>query len=236
MRTAITILSVLTVALVVSSCRNDSSLSPAAQTQTEPKAESQVWPCIDRPQSEPGADTQMFRTVSRLGILPDIQNMTPQNAALATKTQSAVIVLMDFYGDPREPSIPSMADFSGLADNPHAQKTLGEAFSYLNRKDEFPNADLVRTMTERERSYFETATGVVTAIQDSGKANVGRIEVPLIGTVTTPDSRSYLNAMLGESERLRVALNGMPDNRRALWWLEYRTSQLIDKLNVGCTK
>jgi hypothetical protein len=230
------ILGAFALTLMVSGCRKKPPLPSPGQAQAEPKAESHVWPCIDRPQSDPAADTQMFRRVSNLGILPDIQSMTPQNAALATKAQSAVIVLMDFYGDPREPSIPSMADFSDLADNPHAQKTLGEAFSYSNRKDEIPNADVVRTMTEPERFYFETATRVVTEIDDSGNRNEGRLRVPLIGTRATSDSRSYLNQMLLESERLRVSLNGMPDNRRALWWLEYRAGQVIDKLNVGCAK
>lgn len=235
MRTATAILSVLTVALAVSGCRKDSPLSPSGQTQAESKAESRVWPCIDRPRSEFSADTQMFRKVSKLGILPDIQNMTPQNAALGTKANGTLLVLMEFYGDPREPSIPSLADFSDLADNPHAQKALGEAFVYLGQKDGTASMDdMERAMTDQERSYFTTVMDTLFPL--FGAADVNRLEVPLIGTITTPDSRSYLNLMLSESERLRVDLDGMPDNRRALWWLEYRTGQVIDKLNVGCAK
>jgi hypothetical protein len=222
-------------ALMVSGCRKKPPLPSPGQTQAEPKAESHPWPCIDRPQSDPGADAAMFQRVSRQGIFPDIQNMTQQNAAAARKTQSAVISLMDFYGDPQTPSVPSMADFSELADNPHARKTLGEAFAYLDQVNGVAGADVERTMTEPERLYFTTVTTTLGSI-DSGDASGGRLRVPLIGTVATPDGRSYLSQMLLESERLRVSLNGMPDNRRALWWLEYRTRQVIDKLNLGCAK
>jgi hypothetical protein len=129
-----------------------------------------------------------------------------------------------------------MADFSNLADDPHAQKTLGEAFVYLEQKDDTETAAVVRTMTESERLYFVTASSAMDAISNRSGADISRLETPLIGTSTGLDSRSYLNRMLHESERLRVAMNGMPDNRRAVWWLEYRTGQLIDKLNVGCGK
>ncbi len=229
------ILGAFALVLMVSGCRKEPRLLSPVQTNAEQKAESHPWPCIDRPQSDPGTEAAMFQRVSRQGILPHIQNMTPQNAALATKAQSALITLMDFYGDPQHPSVPSLADFSQLADNPHAQKTLGAAFAYLDQKDEGASAAVNRTMTEPERLYFTTVTTTLGSI-DSGDASLGRLRVPLIGTVATPDGRSYLNQMLLESERLRVSLNGMPDNRRALWWLEYRTGQVIDKLNLGCAK
>jgi hypothetical protein len=229
------ILGAFALALMVSGCRKKPPLPSPGQSQTEPKAESHPWPCIDRPRSNPGADAAMFQRVSGQGIWPDIQHIPYEYVELAQKMQPAVITLMDFYGDPHDPDIPSMMDYAKLADDPHAQKTLGEAFAYLNQKDEVATADVERTMTESERLYFETATMTLDNI-DSSNANVDRLRVPLIGTVATSNSRSYLNQMLLESEQLRVSLNGMPDNRRALWWLEYRTSQMIDKLNVGCAK
>ena len=178
----------------------------------------------------------MLRAVSELGILPDIQSMTQLNAAIARKTQGVTTELMAFYGDPQMPSVPSMADFSDLAYDPHAQKTLGEAFVHLEQKDDTGAAAVVRTMTESERSYFVTVSSTMDAISNRSGAAISRLETPLIGASMGLDSRSYLNRMLHESERLRVALSGMPDNRRAVWWLEYRTGQLIDKFNAGCGK
>lgn len=67
-------------------------------------------------------------------ILPDIQNMTPRNATLATKAQPAVTALMGLYGDPKNPSVKSMADFASLANDPHAQKVLGKAFQLLDQE------------------------------------------------------------------------------------------------------
>lgn len=229
------ILGAFALALMVFGCRKNPPLPSPGGTQAEPKAESHVWPCIDRPQGDPGADAAMFQRVSRQGIWPDIQHIPYEYVELAQKTQPAVITLMDFYGDPQTPSVPSMADFSELADNPHAQKTLGEAFAYLDQNGGVAGADVERTMTEPERLYFNTATTTLAGI-DSGNASVERLRVPLIGTAATPDSRSYLNQVLLASEWLRGSLNGMPDNRRALWWLEYRTGQVIEKLNLGCAK
>jgi len=227
---------ILVLVLMASGCRETSLPPSPGQAQHETKIEAHRQPCIDHPRTNSRADATMLHTVSELGILPDIQSMTPLNAAIATKTQGVTTELMAFYGDPRVPSVPTMADFSNLADDPHAQKTLGEAFVYLEQKDDTETAAVVRTMTESERLYFVTASSAMDAISNRSGADISRLETPLIGTSTGLDSRSYLNRMLHESERLRVAMNGMPDNRRAVWWLEYRTGQLIDKLNVGCGK
>jgi len=62
--------------------------------------------------------------------------------------------------------VPTMADFSNLADDPHAQKTLGEAFVYLEQKDDTETAAVVRTMTESERLYFVTASSAMDAISN----------------------------------------------------------------------
>ena len=67
-------------------------------------------------------------------ILPNIQTMTPQNANRAAKAQPAVTALMGLYGDPRNPTVKSMADFASLANDQHAQKVLGKAFQLLDQE------------------------------------------------------------------------------------------------------
>ncbi len=227
---------ILVLVLMASGCRETSLPPSSGHAQRETKIETHRQSCIDRLQTDSRADAAMLRTVSELGILPDIQSMTQLNAAIARKTQGVTTELMAFYGDPQIPSIPSMADFSDLANDPHAQKTLGEAFVHLEQKDDIGAAAVVRTMTESERSYFVIASSTMDTISNRSSVDISRLETPLIGTSTGLGSRSYLNHMLHESERLRVAMSGMPDNKRAVWWLEYRTGQLIDKLNEGCGK
>ncbi len=223
------------VGAILGGCRGANLPHSPAQDRRESRTQTYRQPCVVRLPAKLTEDAATLREVRKRGVLPDIQNMTPRNATIATKAQGATLALMAFFGDPREPSIPSMADFPNLADDLHAQKALGEAFAAIDQKDDAGVAKAESTMSETEKQYFSTAQSAMATIEDrDGKA--ARLDVPLIGTVTTPDSRSYLNLMLGESERLRVSLNGMPDNRRALWWLEYRTGQVIDKLNVGCTK
>jgi hypothetical protein len=215
-------------------CRGADLPHSTAQGQPDSRIQSHRQPCLYRPASEPTEDAAMIHEVRSRGILPDIQNMTPQNATLATKAQNAMPVLMAFFGDPQESSIPSMADFSDLADDTHARETLGQAFAH--QQDDTEVAEAERTMSETEKQYFESATSTMSYVEDDEGRLAARLEVPLIGTLTTMDSRSYLNLMLSESRRLRIALNAMPDNRRALWWIQYRTGQLIDKLNAGCSK
>jgi hypothetical protein len=60
--------------------------------------------------------------------------------------------------------------------------------------------------------------------------------MPFIGTLTSSDSKTYIHQMMHMSMRLKTTLNGVPDNERAVWWLEYRTGQLIDKLNAECSR
>lgn len=116
-------------------------------------------------------------------ILPDIQRMTPRNAEMARKSQPAVTALLGMYGDPQNPSVPSMMDFSKLADDPHAQKVLGEAFKMLDQSmGEISDPGVIQTlataggwanfrarveaqaqqnpgtrMTDAEKQYFDTA-------------------------------------------------------------------------------
>lgn len=116
-------------------------------------------------------------------ILPNIQGMTPQNATRALKTQPAVTALMGMFGDPKNPSVKSMADFASLANDPHAQKVLGKAFQLLDQemgdKDPSGVVDTLKNlvglasfqasvaahiqqeagtaMTPAEKEYFDTA-------------------------------------------------------------------------------
>jgi hypothetical protein len=116
-------------------------------------------------------------------VLPNIQGMTPRNAALAQKTQPAVSALLGIYGDPQNPSVPSLMNYAKLADDPHAQKVLGEAFKLLDQQmGEISDPGVIQTlgtaagwanfraqaeagaqqaagtdMTPEEREYFDTA-------------------------------------------------------------------------------
>ena len=72
--------------------------------------------------------------VSTEGILPNIQNMTPNNARMAQKAQPAVTAELGLFGDPTKPGVKSMVDFADLADDPHAQQVLGTAFKLLDQE------------------------------------------------------------------------------------------------------
>ena len=204
-----------------------------------------------------------------VGILPDIQHMTPRNAAMAQKAQPAVSALLGLYGDPQNPAVKSMVDFSPLADNKHSQKVLGEAFKLLDQSmGEISDPGIIQTlatkggwanfraqaeaqaqqktgtqMTPDEREYFDTAIASMADIigsraatgQSAARFSVRSIqnELPLIGLSGTPDSRSYLTKMQTIGRQVRVGLNGMPDNTRALGWLSKRESDLAQMQSQG---
>jgi hypothetical protein len=191
-------------------------------------------------------------------ILPNIQNMTPQNAAAARKSQPAVSALLGLYGDPQNPQAPSMVQFASLANDQHAQQVLGEAFKLLDQSmGEISNPGIIQTlgtaagwanfraqaeagaqqstgtqMTQQEREYFDTAIASMADIigsrsatgQSPARFSVKSIqnELPLIGLSGTPDSESYLTKMQTIGRQVRVGLNAMPDNSRALAWLDKR--------------
>ena len=204
--------------------------------------------------------------VNRVGagqsILPNIQNMTPQNARMAQKAQPAVTALMGLYGDPQNPDVPSMIDYAKLANDPHAQKVLGEAFKLLDQQmGEISDPSILQTlgtaagwanfraraeagaqqaagtqMTPQERAYFDAAISSMADIigsrsatgQSAARFSVRAIqnELPLIGLPGTPDTASYLTKMQTISRQIRVGLNAMPDNSRALKWLDRRESEI----------
>jgi len=225
------------------------------------------------PQSEPtlhtrpqGKVTQKLQGQADLSrgksILPDIQNMTPQNAAAARKSQPAVSALLGLYGDPQSPQAPSMVEFAPLANDQHAQQVLGEAFKLLDQSmGEISDPGIIQTlgtaagwanfrasaeagaqqatgtqMTKQEREYFDTAIASMADIigsrsatgQSPARFSVKSIqnELPLIGLSGTPDSESYLTKMQTIGRQIRVGLNAVPDNSRALAWLDKREHEI----------
>lgn len=195
-------------------------------------------------------------------ILPDIQRMTPKNAELAIKAQPAVTALLGLYGDPQNPSSPSMFSYVKLADDPHAQKVLGEAFKLLDQQmGEISDPGVLQAlgtaagwanfragveaqaqqnagtqMTPEERAYFDAAIASMADIigsraatgQSAARFSVRSIqnELPLIGLSGTPDSASYLTKMQTIGRQIRVGLNAMPDNGRAMAWLNQREAEI----------
>lgn len=130
-----------------------------------------------------GAILRKAQLASSQSVMPNIQNMTPRNAALAQKTQPAVSALLGIYGDPQNPSTPSLMGYAKLADDPHSQKVLGEAFKLLDQQmGEISDPGIIQTlgtaagwanfraqaesgaqqaagtaMTPQEKEYFDTA-------------------------------------------------------------------------------
>lgn len=200
-------------------------------------------------------------------VLPNIQNMTQQNAAAARKAQPAVTALLGLYGDPTSPQAPSLLEFAHLANDPHAQKVLGEAFKLLDQQmGEISDPGIIQTlatsagwanfrakaeaeaqqdtgtkMTPEERKYFDTAIASMADIigsraatgQSPARFSVRSIqnELPLIGLSGTTDEQSYLTKMQTIGRQVRVGLNGMPDNSRALAWLDKREGQIQNRLD-----
>lgn len=200
--------------------------------------------------------------VAAKGVLPDIGSMTPHNAALATKAQPAITALMGLYGDPQNPQVKSMADFADLANDPHAQKTLGTAFRLLDQQmGEISNPGILATlgnaagwgnfraqveagvqqkagsaMTPREKEYFNTAIASMADIigaraatgQSPARFSVQFMEneLPLIGSSSVTDKNSYVTKMDTIGRQIKVGLNAMPDNKRALSYLDNRQKQL----------
>lgn len=205
-------------------------------------------------------------------ILPDIQHMTPRNAAMAQKTQPAVTALLGLYGDPSNPSAPSMVQFADMANDPHSQKVLGEAFKLLDQQmGEISDPGVIQTlstaagwanfraqaesgaqqqsgtqMTPREREYFDTAIASMADIigsrsatgQSPARFSVRAIqnELPLIGLSGTPDQSSYLTKMETIGRQIRVGLNAMPDNSRALAWLTRREGEIAQQKQKTATR
>lgn len=242
----------------------NSAISPTSPTGATPPKSGPVL--HERPFVGPGtksvAQTRDMQKVQSEGVLPNIQNMTPNNARLAAKAQPAVTALLGLYGDPQNPNAPSMVEYAKLANNPHSQQVLGAAFKLLDQSmGEISDPGILQTlataggwanfraqaeagaqqqagteMTPEERSYFDAAISSMADIigsrsatgQSAARFSVKSIqnELPLIGLSGTPDSTSYLTKMQTIGRQIRVGLNGMPDNSRALAWLNKREADI----------
>ena len=156
-------------------------------------------------------------------ILPNVQGMTPQNAAAARKSMPAVTAEMGLFGDPQNPNVKSMADFIPLANKPHAQKVLGEAFKLLDQQmGEISDPGIIQTlgtaagwanfraqaesgakqatgtqMTPEEREYFDTAIASMADIIGSRSA--------------TGQSPARFSVRSIQNELPLIGLSGTPD-------------------------
>ena len=195
-------------------------------------------------------------------IFPDLSRVPYKFQSEAQKLKPVVVAEAGLYGDPGHPTIPSMMDYAKLADDPHAQKTLGEAFKLLDQQmGEISDPGVLQTlgtaagwanfraqaesgaqqaagtqMTPEERAYFDAAIRSMADIigarsatgQSAARFSVRAIqnELPLIGLSGTPDSQSYFNKMQGILVQIRGGLDGMPDNGRAMAWLNRREADI----------
>ena len=227
--------------------------TPTAQPATTPKANG-LHQVRTRTSSAPKESSQ--------SIFPDVQRMTPANARLAQKTMPAISALLGLYGDPEQPGSPSMADYADLANDPHAQKVLGEAFKLLEQDmGQITNPGIIATlgtaagwanfrakaeaeaqqrtgdeMTPEERQYFDATIASMADIigaraatgQSPARFSVRAMqnELPLIGTMSVRDKNQYIAKMETISRQIKVGLDLMPDNSRALQWLHKRESEL----------
>ena len=123
----------------------NSGIPPTTPNGTTPRSEPTLHA---RPQGNITRGLQGKADVGRgKSILPDIQNMTPQNAAAARKSQPAVSALLGLYGDPQSPQAPSMVEFAPLANDQHAQQVLGEAFKLLDQSmGEISDPGIIQTL------------------------------------------------------------------------------------------
>lgn len=241
--------------------------SSTPQPPSSPSPSVSPSPILHNRSAQP-ISTKTPQPPSNQSILPNIQGMTPHNAAMAQKAQPAVTALLGLYGDPGTPSVKSMADFADLAADPHAQKVIGTAFKLLDQQmGEISDPGMIQTlataggwanfrakaeadaqrqsgeeMTPAEKEYFDTAIASMADIigarsatgQSPARFSVRAIqnELPLIGTGSTTDPASYLTKMMTIARQIRVGLNAMPDNSRALAYLQKRENDLIQQSNA----
>jgi hypothetical protein len=177
-------------------------------------------------------------------ILPNIQGMTPHNAAMAQKAQPAVSALLGIYGDPQNPSVPSLMNYAKMANDPHAQKVLGEAFKLLDQQmGEISDPGLIQTlgtaagwanfraqaeagaqqqagteMTSQEREYFDAA---IASMADIIGARAATGQSP---------ARFSVKAM--QNELPLIGLSGTPDMNSYLTKLETIGRQVAVGLNA----
>ncbi len=127
----------------------------------------------------------------------------------------------------------------GTVKDPGLLATLANASGWENYKAEVEAGVQQRAgsaMTSQEKEYFDYALAGLADIigtrgatgQSAAKFSVNAIqnEFPLIGTSSVTDKNSYITKMQTVSRNIRIGLNSMPDNTRALKWLDYRSKEL----------
>lgn len=134
----------------------------------------------------------------------------------------------------------------GEISDPGIIQTLGTAGGWANFRAQAEAGAQQATgtqMTPQEREYFDAAIASMADIigsraatgQSPARFSVRSIqnELPLIGLSGTPDEASYLTKMQTIGRQIRVGLNGMPDNARALAWLDKRESDIARHKDGG---
>ena len=117
-------------------------------------------------------------------IFPDLSRVPYKFQSEAQKLKPVVVAEAGLYGDPGHPTVPSMMDYAKLADDLHAQKTLGEAFKLLDQQmGEISDPGVLQTMG--------TAAGWANfrAQAESGAQQAA-------GTQMTPEERAYFDAAI----------------------------------------
>ena len=94
-------------------------------------------------------------------------------------------------------------------------------------------------MTPQEKEYFDTAIASMADIigaraatgQSPARFSVRAMqnELPLIGLSGTSDEASYLTKLETIARQVGVGLNAMPDNSRAVAWLDHQVKQIAQK-------
>jgi hypothetical protein len=185
-----------------------------------------------------------IQPVGAQSILPNVQGMTPRNAAMAQKTQPAVSALLGIYGDPQNPNVPSLMSYAKLADDPHSQQVLGEAFKLLDQQmGEISDPGIIHTlgtaagwanfraqaeagaqqqagteMTPQEREYFDAA---IASMADIIGARAATGQSP---------ARFSVRAM--QNELPLIGLSGTPDQASYMTKLETIGRQVGVGLNA----
>lgn len=199
-------------------------------------AESGIFPRINSltPQQAARATKAQPAVTALLGLYGDPQTPTVKsmadfadlaNSPHAQRTLGAAFKLLD--------------QRMGTIEDPGVLATLATATGWQNFRAQVEagvQQAAGEAMTAREKEYFDQAISSMADIigaraatgQSAAKFSVNSIqnELPLIGTSSVTDKNSYLTKMQTISRQIKVGLNALPDNKRALKWLDQRTKEL----------
>lgn len=124
------------------------------------------------------------RALEEQGITPDVNSLPLQIRSQAMKQMPTIVALKSIFGDPQDPGGQPLTNFADLANDGHAQKTLGEAFALL--KDE------TRDISEGSFSGMIKDVSGLTNLQARVNAGVQQ----KVGTAMTPREQQYFNRAL----------------------------------------